>query len=95
MIETSNEIADTLFDDLRNKGFIPEEDIAWVAVTAKFLDGLDGLSFICSLRQVKCKIYKGVEFRVSQWANNESLNNLTGKFAWNITKRTRQLFDWK
>ena len=37
--------------------------------------------------------YEGVEFRVSQWATHDH-TNLNGRFAWNITKRTKDLFNW-
>lgn len=87
-------VANDLFMGLENRGFIPEEDIAWVGVCFDFLDDLDGEAFLCPIRDVLCKKYKGVEFRVSQWATHDH-SHLNGRFAWNITKRTKDLFDWE
>lgn len=88
-----NKIAKDFLQSLRNKEFIPEEDIAWVGVCHEFLDDLEGQEFLCPIRDVLCKKYEGVEFRVSQWATHDH-SNLNGRFAWNITKRTKDLFNW-
>ena len=89
----ANKIADELFQGLIEKGFIPEEDIAWCGVNLEFISSLDGVAFICPIRDVPCKVYNGVEFRVSQWATHDH-SHLNGRFAWNITKRTKDLFNW-
>ena len=89
----ANKVANELFESLREKGFVPEEDIAWVGVSLEFISSLDGLAFICPIRDVPCKVYQGVEFRVSQWATHDH-SRLNGRFAWNITKRTKDLFNW-
>ncbi len=93
-IFNSNDIADSLYVHLVDNNFVPEEDVAWVAVTLEFLNELEGEMKKCSLRDSYYKRYKGIEFRQSQWATNDCLVDLKGKFAWNITKRTRALFTW-
>ena len=89
----ANKVANDLFNSLIARGFIPEEDIAWVGVCLEFLDDLDGEAFLCPIRDILCKKYEGVEFRVSQWATHDH-SHLNGRFAWNITKRTKDLFNW-
>lgn len=88
----SNKAADEFLDSLRAREFIPEEDVAWVSATYSFLCVLDGEMLRCPIRDVNYKKYKGVEFRESQWAGN---GDFTGRFAWNISKRTKDLFNWE
>lgn len=90
-MKNANEVANALFDSLVEQGFIPEEDIAWCGVNLEFLLALDGVTFICPIRDVQCKVYRGVEFRFSQWATHDH-SHLNRRFAWNITKRTKDLF---
>lgn len=89
----ANKVVRELFQGLRKREFIPEEDIAWVGVCLEFLDDLEGEAFLCPIRDVLCKKFEGVEFRVSQWATHDH-THLNGRFAWNITKRTKDLFNW-
>lgn len=86
-------IATKFLQELRSKEFIPEEDIAWVGVNYYFLCGLDGVMMRCPIRDCNYKKFEGVEFRETQWASNEYV--LHGHFAWNITKRTKDLFNWE
>jgi hypothetical protein len=79
------DIIDGMLDGLIGQGFIPDEDIAWVALTQDQMDEIASLPFICPIRNVDCLVYRDVEFRVSPWARAEHKLHP----VWNITKRTK------
>lgn len=78
------------FDKLKAKGFVPEEDIAWVGVPIEFLSELGELK-ICPIRNCFYIKIGGVEFRECERSNPLDLR-LERWFAWNLTGRSRKLF---
>lgn len=93
-INQAQKLAEDLTASLRAKGYIPEEDVAWVAVNSSILCELPGEAFLCPIRGIKCKKFEGMEFRESDFAGKDVVD-LSGWFAWNITKRTKDLFKYK
>ena len=81
---------DFMIDVLIKHGFEPAEDVAWVALTQDQMDStaVNAVSY-CSVRHCEYIQYRGIEFRVSQWAREEH----TLYPVWNVTKRTKELFD--
>lgn len=90
----ARKIANEFFDDLRHRGFVPEEDIAWVGVPLKFLLTFEQDLQRCPVRDCFYTVIDGVEFRQQSRKNSED-TKLEGWFAWNITARTKKLFNKK
>ncbi len=87
----ANKIIDKFFADIVERGFVPQEDIAWVGVPLQFLQQLGELS-ICPVRHCFYCVINGVEFRECVRKNSADIK-LEGWFAWNKTKRTKKLFN--
>ena len=81
---------EVFFQALKDKDFIPEEDVAWVGVPYEFLVQLATLK-VCPVRHCFYCEYNGVEFRELERKNPNDIK-LEGWFAWNITGRTKKLF---
>ena len=91
LIENTQLLAvNEFFISLIDRGFVPEEDIAWVGVPYEFLIHL-GVTKICPVRKCGYCVVQGVEFRECK-RNNSADIKLEGWFAWNITARTKKLF---
>ena len=86
---TPAETVDAFFQGLIARGFIPEEDGAWVGVPLEFLQQLGELK-VCPVRHCYYTNVGGVEFRECARKTNEI--KLEGWFAWDITARTKKLF---
>lgn len=67
--------------------FIPDEDVAWIAVSSSDIKLIPGEIFRCPVRYVDCVKYRGVEFRVSEWARG----SYRPYPVWNMTKRTKDM----
>ena len=89
MLDFEKEV-DKFFARLEAKGFVPEEDIAWVGVPMEYLKGIGSLD-ICPVRRCFYCTIRGVEFREQERKNCSKLK-FEGWFAWNITGRTKKLF---
>jgi hypothetical protein len=89
MLDFKQEV-DNFFARLKAKGFVPEEDIAWVGVPYEYLVQLAKLK-VCPVRHCFYCEYQGVEFRELE-RKNPRYFQLEGWFAWNITGRTKKLF---
>lgn len=84
-----NQLVDRLLDALVQSGLSLSEDVAWIAVTQSQIKDIATPKFMCPIRHVSCCVYRGVEFRVSEWAK-------TGHImypVWNISKRTKELMN--
>lgn len=90
----AQKLAEALAASLRAKGYVPEEDVAWVAVHPSVLCEIPGEAFLCPIRGIKCKKFEGMEFRESDFARVD-VTDLSRSFAWNITKRTKEIFKYK
>ena len=81
---------DQLLSDLESKGFIPEEDVAWIPASISQIMETHEFILFCPVREVRYIIYKGIEVRENE--KYCKANSLKGWFAWNITGRTKKLF---
>lgn len=85
----ANKQVDVLLDALVQSGLVLEEDVAWIAVTQSQINDIAATKFVCPIRHTDCCVYRGVEFRVSEWAKpNHVLYPV-----WNISKRTKELMN--
>ena len=89
MVNSPLAVVDDFFASLRDRGFIPEEDVAWVGVPLEFLQQLGELK-VCPVRHCHYTSVGGVEFR--ECARKTDDIKLEGWFAWDITARTKKLF---
>lgn len=90
----AHDIVLAFFQQMISRGFVPEEDIAWVGVPVEFLQQL-GSPQRCPIRDcMYCKV-DGVEFRECPRNSYDGVViSLDKWFAWNITGRTKKLFNW-
>lgn len=86
-------LLDLYLADLRLQGFVPEEDISFIAISEPLFQGVVAPRQHCPVRGTPYKHYAGIEFRIS--ATLPPLRTpeaLRGRTAWRITPRTRALF---
>lgn len=80
-------------DMLVHQGFVPAEDVAWVALTREQLSCIPEEEKCCPVRKTAFKIHGDVTFRESPWSSEVTTSaQLRSHVAWNLTKRTRHLF---
>lgn len=85
--------ADALLDLLITQGFEPAEDVSFVSVSEDQLARIPGDAVFCSFRDWHYKVWRGVNFRKTRYVKEQALHR--GRVAWNITKRTKDLFKLK